>query len=141
MIKRYAWSRKSDDEIWRSGPCDSIKECVDEALEEDFKMDDTLALGLIEEYKIGTAFADIIIEYLQQDAYDEVGEVSEDWLNDVTKDQRDLLDNLLQKSVLAWLSTINEKPTFYKVLPCEECTLKEALEIHNSKTKGGKLNK
>ena len=144
MSNRYAWSRKSDDEIWRGGPCDSIKECVEEALAEDFKMEDTFALGYIEEYKIGVDFADRIIEDLQQDAYDEVGEIAYDWLDSVTPTQRELLNGLVQKVVFMWLGQVNEKPTFYKVLPCEECTLKEAMEIHNEKvanmSRGGKID-
>lgn len=145
MTKKYAWSRHSDDEIWRGGPCDSIRECVEEALAEDYEMTDTFALGHIEEYNINCYFADDIIERLQNDAYDEVGEVAEDWLDNVSKEDREKLETRLFTVVQEWLKEIHELPSFYKVLPCEECTLREALEVHNSLTansaKGGKINK
>ena len=144
MNNRYAWSRKSDDEIWRGGPCDSIKECVEEALADDFKMEDTFALGYIEDYNMNLCFADHLIEYLQEDAYDELGEVAYDWLDSISKEQRELLNNRITNVVKEWLKEIHEEPNFYKVLPCEECTLKEALEMHNEKvanmSRGGKID-
>lgn len=131
-MRKYAWSRHSDDDIWRGGPCDTIRECVEEALAEDYSIDDTFAIGLIEEYNIGLYYADRIIEDLQQDAFDEVGEVAEDWLDYVTKEEMDSLNEKIYKVVLDWLEAVKEKPTFYKVHPFEECTLKEALEIHQN---------
>jgi len=144
MKQKYAWSRCGDDEIWHGGPCDTIKECVDEALAEGYSMEDSFALGITEKYEIGSLFADRIIEDLQQDAYDEVGEIAYDWLESVTALQKEELETLIQHVVYMWLSRINEKPTFYKVHPCEECTLKEAMEIHNEKvanmSRGGKID-
>jgi hypothetical protein len=141
-MRKYAWSRHSDDDIWRGGPCDTIKECVEEALTEDYSIDDTFAIGYIEEYDIGLYYADRIIEDLQQDAYDEVGEVAEDWLDYVTKEEMDSLNEQISKVVLDWLEAVKEKPSFYKVRPFEECTLKEALEIYKNHVdnapKGGK---
>ena len=144
MKQKYAWSKNSDDEIWCGGPCDSIKECVEEALSEGYSIEDSFALGIIEKYEINSLFADRIIEDLQQDAYDEVGEVAYDWLESVTALQKKELETLIQNVVYMWLSRINEKPTFYKVFPCEECTLPEAREIHNEKVanmaRGGKID-
>ena len=145
MAKRYAWTRNSDDEIWRGGPCDSIKECVEEALDEGLTMEDTFAIGYIEEYKVDcTSFADDIIERLCEDAYDEVGEVSYDWLSCVARLETDKLNSRILEVVKQWLEEINEEPWFYKVLPCEECTLEEAMEIHNKKvanmSRGGKID-
>ena len=70
-MKQYAWSRHSDDELWYGGPCDSIRECVEEAQGEDYKMDDTIALGLIERYEVNYDFAQDIVERLCEDAWDE----------------------------------------------------------------------
>ena len=36
-MKKYAWSRHIDDEIWHGGPCDSIRECLREAYDEGYK--------------------------------------------------------------------------------------------------------
>ncbi len=143
MKKKYAWSRHSDDEIWYGGPCDSIKECVEEALAEGYKLSDTLAVGLVEPYTLDIDFADMIIERMQEDAYDEVGEVTDGWLDHVHRDDITALDNQIRQVVNEWLKKVKEEPTFYTIAPFEECTLSEALDEHqeraNNVAKGGKF--
>jgi hypothetical protein len=142
MVNKYAWSRHSDDEIWHGGPCDPIKECVEEAIAEGYELSDTFAIGLIENYSIDIDFADMIIERLQEDAYDVVGEVSDGWLDYVNRDDITHLDNKLRQVVNDWLKEIKEEPTFYTIAPCSECTLEEALAEHHERVKstpkGGK---
>ena len=135
MANKYAWSRHSDDEIWYGGPCDSIKECVEEAIAEGYELSDTFAIGLIENYKINTNLADIIIERLQEDAYDEVGEVSDGWLDSATPDDIARLDCRLSQLVSDWLKEVKEEPNFYTIAPCNECTLEEALAEHHERMK------
>lgn len=144
MQNKYVWSRQSDDEYWRGGPCDSIKECVEEALAEGYTLEDTFAIGYAEEYNTKLDFAWRIIEDFTEDAFNEVGDASYGWLESTTQLERDRLNERIHKVVVEWLEEINETPTFYKVLPCEECTLKEAMEIHNEKvanmSRGGKID-
>jgi hypothetical protein len=141
-MKRYAWSRYSDDEIWYGGPCNSIRECVREAHEEGFLESDSIALGLIEDYEVNYDFAQDIVERLAEDAYDEVGDASDGWLDSIKREDLDKLNDRLTPIIKEWLKETREEPSFYKVLPFEECTLTEALEIHRNKTadspKGGK---
>lgn len=143
-MKQYAWSRHSDDELWYGGPCDSIRECVEEAQGEDYKMDDTIALGLIERYEVNYDFAQDIVERLCEDAWDEVGEASDGWLDSAKRPELDKLNERILPIVREWLKEIHEEPSFYKVLPFEECTLAEALALHETKVanapKGGKDN-
>ena len=143
-MKQYAWSRNSDDEIWYGGPCDSIKECVKEASDEGYCPDETIALGLIERYEINYDFAQDIVERLCEDAWDEVGEASDGWLDSAKRPELDKLNERLIPIIKDWLKEIHEEPSFYKVLPFEECTLTEALALHNDKAatsaKGGKLD-
>lgn len=138
MAKKYAWSEHIDDEVWRGGPCDSIRECVEEALAEDFELEDTFAVGLIEEYTINYDFAQDIVERLCEDAYDEVGEASYGWLDSAKRPELDKLNERLIPIIKAWLEEIHELPYFYKVLPSKEYTLSEALEVQAVLTKGGK---
>lgn len=144
MKQKYAWSRYSDDEIWHGGPCDSIRECVEEALDDGFELTDSFAIGIIEPYEVNYDFADDITYRLGEDAFDEVGEVASDWLNYVSKENLEKLNARVTTVVKEWLKEIHEEPSFYKVFPCEECTLQEALEIHNEKvanmSRGGKLD-
>lgn len=143
-MKQYAWSRRSDDELWYGGPCDSIRECVEEAQGEDYEMDDTIALGLIERYEVNYDFAQDIVERLCEDAWDEVGEASDGWLDSAKRPELDKLNERILPIVREWLKEIHEEPSFYKVLPFEECTLAEALALHETKVanapKGGKDN-
>lgn len=143
-MKQYAWSRHSDDELWYGGPCDSIRECVEEAQGEDYEMDDTFALGLIERYEVNYDFAQDIVERLCEDAWDEVGEASDGWLDSAKRPELDKLNERILPIVREWLKEIHEEPSFYKVLPFEECTLAEALALHETKVanapKGGKDN-
>jgi hypothetical protein len=144
MAEKYAWSRRSDDEIWYGGPCDSIRECVEEAQGEDFEMDDTIALGLIERYEVNYDFAQDIVERLCEDAWDEVGEATDGWLDSAKRPELDKLNEKILPIVREWLKEIHEEPSFYKILPFEECTLAEALALHETKVanapKGGKDN-
>lgn len=143
-MKQYAWSRRSDDELWYGGPCDSIRECVEEAQDEDYELTDTIALGLIERYEVNYDFAQDIVERLCEDAWDEVGEASDGWLDSAKRPELDKLNARILPIVREWLKEIHEEPSFYKVLPFEECTLAEALELHQSKIadspKGGNNN-
>lgn len=137
MNKKYAWSRNIDDEIWRGGPCDSVKECAEEAKSEGYNDTDTFAIGYVEPYQVKYVNSDQIIEYLQQDAFDEVGETAEDWLNYITKEQREDLESRVTKVVLQWLKDCKEEPTFYKVLPFDDLSLQEALQKYGSQTEKG----
>ena len=140
-MKQYAWSRRSDEELWYGGPCDSRRECVEEAQDEDYELTDTIALGLIERYEVNYDFAQDIVERLCEDAWDEVGEASDCWLDSAKRPELDKLNARILPIVREWLKEIHEEPSFYKVLPFKECTLAEALELHQSKVadspKGG----
>lgn len=137
MKKKFAWSRSKTDEIWRGGPCDTVKECVEEARLEDYNDTDTFAIGYVEPYQVQCVNSDQIIEFLQQDAYDEVGEVTDDWLRCITKEQRETLESRVLNVVLQWLRDCREEPTFYKVLPFDELTLQEALREYDHPTEKG----
>lgn len=143
-MKEYAWSRKIDDEIWWGGPCDSIKECIEEAQYEGYELTDTIALARIEPYEINYDFAQDIVERLCEDAWDEVGEASDGWLDSAKRPELDELNARILPIVCEWLKEIHEEPGFYKVLPFEECTLKEAMEIHSREvanmSRGGKID-
>lgn len=106
-----------------------------------FSIKDKFAIGLIDEYKIDLDFGDHVVELLQNDAYDEVGEVSYDWLDNVSKEELSKLNKDITEVVKGWLKYINQPPCFYKVSPIKELTLEEAMEKHaedaKAKSKGG----
>ena len=132
MTKKYAWTHAMDDEFWRGGPCDSIKECVEEALAEGYDREDTIAIGYIERYEIDNDFAVNMVERLCEDAYDEVGEASDGWLDSISRENLDLLNDRLSSVINTWLKEIHEEPHFYKVAPFMACSLSAAIEVHNT---------
>lgn len=56
--------------------------------------------------------ADRIIEQAQEDAYEEAGDFSEDWLGNVSRDKRDELSQRLTSTFKSWLSDYGLHPTF-----------------------------
>lgn len=137
MKRQYAWSRKSNDDIWYGGICDTVKECVEEARFDGYKDTDTFAIGYAVPYEVNYIDGDLLIEYLQEQACDEIGEVAESWLDSITREQREDLNNRLLKVVLKWLKDCKEEPTFYKVEPFDELTLQEALQKYTHETEKG----
>lgn len=137
MKQRYAWTRSITDDIWRGGICDSVKECIEEARFEDYEDTDTIAIGYAEPYQVDYVNSDLIIEYLQEAAYEDLGEVTDGWLDCITKEQREDLENRILKVVLEWLKDCKEEPTFYKVEPFDELPLQEALKKYVHPTEKG----
>ena len=59
--------------------------------------------------------AESIIESLQEDAYSEGGEFSEGYLDDVTQEQQEELEEQLNAILDAWMDKYNHHPNFYNV--------------------------
>jgi hypothetical protein len=59
--------------------------------------------------------ADRLVEQLAEDAYDEVGDVAEDWLRRVTDGQLTDLASRLDSVVEAWLEDYGHEPGFWRV--------------------------
>ena len=139
MTYRYAWTESIDDEIWRGGPCDSVNECAREALMEGYLPTSAFAIGIIEEYKVNYHdFADEIVYRLSEDAFNEVGAASEGWLDSLTKEDLEKLNCRVMEVIGQWLKEVNQVPSFYRVLPCGEHTVEEALRSGKDSPKGGK---
>ncbi len=56
-----------------------------------------------------------MIESVQADAYDEGGEYAENYLDDVTKEQREELEEQLDVVFNAWLEKHDLYPNFYTI--------------------------
>ena len=56
-----------------------------------------------------------VIEAVQTDAYDEGGEYAENYLDDVTKEQREELEEQLDVVFNAWLEKHDLYPNFYTI--------------------------
>lgn len=59
--------------------------------------------------------AQSVIENMQESTYDDYGESADDWLSDVTRDQRAELHEALAKAVDEWADKHGLQPTFFTV--------------------------
>lgn len=71
----------------------------------------------------GFIFANTLIEHMQDRAWEEYGEWSEGYLDNITKDQKLQLENLIS----AWFTRNVPTPTFYKVIGVQKIMLEVEL--------------
>ena len=107
---QYSWS--VDEETYRD-QCDSIEEAVAAALDHHggLEVGTTISIGEIIPVDASQLIdADSVIDNMSCQAYELSGEVSEDYLAGVTKEQKDELEAL----IAAWAERV-EKPTFWQI--------------------------
>ena len=128
-MKKEEWIvelTESNNEIWSSDiDCNSREEAIEEGMkaakEEGLRL---FRIGKKEHCGMATIDADAIIEHGQEQLYDEVGEVSETYLEDVTKKQREELEELLNDVFYKWHKKHNLFPSCYKILNDEAIEVK-----------------
>lgn len=105
-------------EIWGSDiDCDSREEAIEKGMEAAKKEGlKSFRIGKQEPCGIATIYVDFIIENAQEQLYDEVGEVSETYLEDVTRDQEKELEEALNEVFYNWHKKYGLFPSCYKVL-------------------------
>lgn len=116
-MDKWTYEIEEGREIWRGGLFETREEAIKEANSEailDGK--DTFRIGIVEEATNHGVDVDFVIEDIQNSVYEEIGEVAEDYLDDVTKEHREELEEALNKVFYEWQEKYNYKPTFYKVI-------------------------
>lgn len=111
------------------GQYDSIREALDTA-KEDIKYRDELR-GIKTVY-IGRCYvyepyvnAIRVIECVQQDAYDEVGEYIGDYLDNVKEEEWQKLEAMLTETFNKWAKETGNEPNFFTVADIVEYSLEE----------------
>jgi len=84
-------------------------------------------LGQKEEYKPDFCI-DTFLEKIQEDAYEEVGEVADDYLNDVNQDEKDTLKKSMLQLFSDWTKRFCKTHSFYKVTDTQ-CVIVENFKI------------
>lgn len=110
-----------DSEIWCSDiDCNSREEAIEKGMkaakEDGLK---SFRIGRQEYCPMAHIDIDTIIEDAQEELYNEVGEVSETYLEDVTRDQEKELEEALNEVFYNWHKKHNLFPSCYKVLNTE----------------------
>lgn len=62
---------------------------------------------------------DDILENISENVYDDVGEAAEGYLDDVTKEHRDELEEKLNDVLFDWIKRHNYEPTCFKIVAIE----------------------
>lgn len=107
---QYSWS--TDEETYQDR-CESIEHAISEALNSgrDFEVGQTLYIGEAIPVEVSQLVdADSVIDSISCQAYELSGEVSEDYLAGVTKEQKDELESL----IAAWADRV-ETPSFWQI--------------------------
>lgn len=116
--KEYSWTDQIDD-IWRHEKFASIEACIKDAIRCGKKPGEKIMIGLCENY-VPYVSADALLDQVSEDAYEEVGEVAEDWPEFISrKGYKDVekLQEKLDKVLTEWLEETKQVPSFYRILP------------------------
>ncbi|WP_141552947.1 hypothetical protein [Bacillus thuringiensis] len=115
MINEHA------DGIWNGGYFDTREEAIEEGRKDcDFISGEKFYVGQVskEEIAIGinvdSVLADIVINVQEQ-----VGEVADDYLNHIDKEDYQVLEERLLEVVQAWMKERDYEPSYFKIVNTE----------------------
>jgi len=114
--------RENKNDIWNADiECESKEIAIEEGMkvakEEGLR---SFWVGKQESCGMATIDVDTIIENAQEQLYDEVGEVSETYLEDVTEEQENELEEALNEVFYNWHKKHKLFPNCYKVISIEQ---------------------
>lgn len=111
-----------DEEDYNDIFCDSKEAALDKAIHE-ARLEDvqTVWVGQVKRFQPVISIADELLYQLQDQAYEEAGEYSLGWLDNVTKTHQDELDNAIKTCFWAWMKAHPEyQPKFFTILDSRE---------------------
>lgn len=128
-MKRFVFSY--DDEVWSNETFSTIEEAMEEArklyLERPYSLKTIdgviMYIGEVEYYKDGL-FVKGIVEHQQQDAYAEYGESADDYLENITKEEENILKERLDKVWDEFKKEFGHEANFFKVINRKQIVLK-----------------
>lgn len=115
----YTWETRQDKEIWENSRFDTIEECIKDALGCGIEPGTMIAVGICKDYT-PIINVDDVLERVGEDAYEECGEIAEDWPAFESKKGfigAKELEEKLNKVFMEWLEQTNQVPNFYHILP------------------------
>lgn len=114
-------------DIWNG---ESFFDTKEEAIEEGYRWAEKenlkfFRVGLCESETNYGIEADSVIEHIQETTYDEVGEVAEDYLDDVTTEDLLELEEKLNDVFYKWQKEHKYEPNFYRIVATERINIKK----------------
>lgn len=124
----YTWMEYPNVEMWNKDTFETIEECVEDAKKHYFvESGDVIYIGECKPATIGGIYLDDVLERVEEDMYEQVGEVSVGW--DITSvrepyaDRKPIYDKYekrLEKLVKDYIKEIEEGSKFYTVTNMQE---------------------
>lgn len=115
---KYTWEHSDNEEIWRNDVFNTIEDCILDAKENyDIEPGETIAIGEPVYWEPHVNVYTILNQF-EEDAYEECGEIAEDWYAyDYKRDEEKVeqLSDKLTEIVKQWLKDNGTYPTFYKI--------------------------
>lgn len=113
-------------DIWYG---ESFFDTKEEAIQEGYRLAEKenlkfFRVGLCESETNYGIDVDNVIEHIQETTYDEVGEVAEDYLNDVTTEDLLELEKKLNDVFYKWQKEHKYEPNFYRIVATERINIK-----------------
>ena len=114
-------------DIWNG----EVYETKREALKEGIKAregNELLRIGQQESVGVSGIDIDLLLENVAENTIEELSEVGEDYLEDVTIEHRQELEEKLNEVFFEWINKYGYNPSFYRVVNIEEIE-KEEVEV------------
>ena len=116
-MSKWTYETDINSDIWRGGVFDTREEAIKEAeLEAIEYKRNSFKIGITEDVINFGVDVDRVIEDIQVTMNEEVCEVADDYLDDVTTEHLLELEKQLNEVFYKWQEKYSYKPTFYKVV-------------------------
>ena len=123
----YTWMEYEDADIWNHDRFNTIEDCVADAKENYLGDKDRIYVGECENVVIGGVDLSSVLDSVEYDMYEQVGEVSEGWdISKITDNRRriyEIYEERMLQLVLNYIKEIGEEPSFYRVTNIREVKL------------------
>lgn len=115
MKETKKWAFSLDNEYYNSPFYDSYHEALKDGIDEANANEcDKVYVGKVMKF-VPSIDSDLVIEELQEKAYDEAGDVSSDYLEHIPLKDRLKLGEMLTETFKQWAKDTNNEPNFYIV--------------------------
>lgn len=122
-LQSEKWVYSTNEELFSSDEYDSKEEAI-KAAKEDYTWEDqcpTFYVGQVQEVDFHLDVdVDAILERIAVLVSEEVGEVADNYLDDVTAEHAEQLNDELNEVVQKWMNQHQYNPTFYSVIHIEK---------------------
>lgn len=123
----YSWAGHENQKIWNNGKFETVEDCIRGAMGSGYIYGDTIYVGLCVDVEIGGIDLSLQLDAVEENMYDQVGEVSEGWdISGITEKRRsiyELYEERLEELVKDYIREIGEEPGFWQIIDIRPITI------------------